>query len=160
MGALGFLHDSALSLSHNVNMDIGLGNNTGTGLGTARVCLSTHFCREEGAVPRWESRCQQLPLSHQTHPHILQRWSSLDSHCSVSPGHPAFLPLSPCGAERSPAPHSMTHSVLHHCPHLRVLLLSACLNRLSATQQPSIRNPPKPKFLTPPSSLSSTGRNR
>ncbi|OWK59545.1 Leukotriene C4 synthase [Lonchura striata] len=75
--------------------------------------------REEGAVPRQEARCQQLPLSHQTRPDILQRWSSLDSHCSVSPGHPAFLPLSLCGAEHLPASHSMTHSpVLHHCPHL------------------------------------------
>ncbi|KAM7042649.1 leukotriene C4 synthase-like isoform 1-T5 [Acridotheres tristis] len=79
---------------------------------------------------------------------------------SVSPGHPAFLPLSLRGAERPPASHSMTHSpVLHHCTYLQVLLLPACLNRLAATQQPSMRNPPKPKLLTPPSSLSSTGRN-
>lgn len=127
------------------SLEVGAGHGTPCkGQGTARGCLSTHFCRDEGAVPRWEAQCQQLPLSHQTRPDILQRWSSLDSHCSVSPGYPAFLPRSLCGAEHPPASHSMTHSsVLHHCPHLQFLLPSACLSR-----QPSMRNSPSPELLS------------
>ncbi|XP_026714254.1 uncharacterized protein LOC113485336 isoform X1 [Athene cunicularia] len=53
------------------------------------------------------------------HPNILQCWSSLDSHCSFSPGHPAFLPLSLLRAECPPASHSVTcSSVPRWCPRL------------------------------------------
>lgn len=130
------------------------------GRGQPGAAFPPHFCGEEGAVPRREARCQQLPLFHQARPDVLQRWSSLDSNCNVSPGHPAFLPLSLCRAEHPPASHSMTHSsVPHHRPHLQVLLPPACLNRPPANQQPPVRNPLSPGILTLSCSLASTGRN-
>ncbi|XP_030360979.1 uncharacterized protein LOC115616165 isoform X1 [Strigops habroptila] len=78
-------------------------------------------------------RIQGLIL-RKARPDVLWHRSSLDSCCSISTGHPAFLPLSLHGAERPPASHSVTHcSVTHQCPHLRVLLPPAHSNRLPAT---------------------------
>ncbi|XP_030903271.1 leukotriene C4 synthase isoform X1 [Melopsittacus undulatus] len=53
---------------------------------------------------------------------------------SISPGHPAFLPLSLHGAEHPPPSQSVTHcSVPHQCPRLQVLLPPVHSYRLPAT---------------------------